>query len=830
MALVIRIDQSHQGTLVKRQRTHGPHAGWWCVLLLVSAMAMGAEKHSDLVLNAQVKPHWMEGGKQFWYRRQATAASFEFMLVDAVAGTRAVAFDHALMAEALGKAVNKKLDAADLPITDVKVVDGGRTLVIASDGRWWEGPRATLNLIASTRGPKPAVEYKPRPTRNTGEAMSAVFVNRTKGDVELMWSDTNGERKSYAHVAPGGESQQNTFAGHVWIAVDKSGGILGVFEVGAGNQRFEIDDAAATKAPARQDQNLSPDGKWQAFIRNQNMWLRPIAGGESVAMSKDGTKADHYDLPVAWSPDSTHFACLRVQNGDRRMVTLVESSPKDQLQPKTKTIPYAKPGDRIDTPRPYLFRVADHIAITVDVSLLENPWSIDDLAWNPDGGAFTLRFNQRGHQVQRVVEIDRNGKARAIIDERSPTFFDYAYKLFYHPLASRREILWMSERDGWNHLYRYDAVTGQVKNHITKGEWVMYEVERVDDDAGLIWFTAGGMVSGEDPYYVHHARVAFDGSGLTRLTDGDGTHTVQWSPDRRWLIDTWSRVDAPPQHVLRDGNTGKQVVTLEQADISALVATGWQPPERFVAKGRDGTTDIYGVLWRPKDFAATTSYPIVENIYAGPQGAEVPKAFSPRNPYQQNIADLGFVVGTIDGMGTSRRSKAFHDVCWKNLADAGFSDRIPWWKAAAVKRPWMDLSRVGIHGGSAGGQNALGALLFHPEFYKVAVADCGCHDNRMDKIWWNELWMGWPIGPQYAESSNVTHAAKLQGKLMLIVGEIDDNVDPASTFQVAHALEKAGKDFELVVVQGARHGAAETPFGSMKRAGFLVRHLLGRER
>ena len=253
---------------------------------------------------------------------------------------------------------------------------------------------------------------------------------------------------------------------------------------------------------------------------------------------------------------------------------------------------------------------------------------------------------------------------------------------------------------------------------------------------------------------------------------------------------------------LREADDGSLVCELERADWSALLATGWKVPERFVAKGRDGKTDIHGVIFRPTNFSPDKKYPVIEQIYAGPQGAFVPKRFAALHR-PQSLAELGFIVVQIDGMGTNWRSKAFHDVCWKNLGDAGFPDRILWLKAAGQKEKAMDLNRVGLYGGSAGGQNALGGLLLHGDFYKVGAADCGCHDNRMDKVWWNELWMGWPLGPHYAEQSNVTLAPRLQGKLLLTVGELDRNVDPASTMQVVNALIKANKDFELIVFPGA---------------------------
>jgi dipeptidyl aminopeptidase/acylaminoacyl peptidase len=293
-------------------------------------------------------------------------------------------------------------------------------------------------------------------------------------------------------------------------------------------------------------------------------------------------------------------------------------------------------------------------------------------------------------------------------------------------------------------------------------------------------------------------------------------------------VDRWSRVDHPPVTELRDAATGRRLCVLAEADASELRAAGWRAPERFVAKARDGVADIWGVIHRPTNFDPARRYPVIENIYAGPHGAHVPKTFRAYRS-QSALAELGFLVVQIDGMGTSHRSKAFHDVCWKNLGDSGFPDRILWMKAAAATRPEMDLTRVGIYGGSAGGQSTLRALLAHGDFYKAGAAECGCHDNRMDKVWWNELWMGHPVGPHYAEQSNVTRAHRLTGKLLLTVGELDRNVDPASTMQVVDALIKADKDFELIVFPGAGHGIGESPYGVRRRADFFVRHLLGAE-
>jgi dipeptidyl aminopeptidase/acylaminoacyl peptidase len=572
----------------------------------------------------------------------------------------------------------------------------------------------------------------------------------------------------------------------------------------------------------------SPDDKWVALTKENNVRIRPADGGEEIALSKEGTAEDGYAGRCFWSPDSKKLVVLRTKRVDERKIHFVQSSPRDQLQPKLVTLTYPKPGDPLPISKPHLFDVAGRKEIPIHDELFANPWSVTQVRWDKDSSRFTFLYNQRGHQVLRVIAVDAaTGKATAVVDETSKTFIDYAHKSFIRHLDATRELIWMSERDGWNHLYLFDATTGKVKNQITKGEWVVRGVDRVDEEKRQIWFRAGGLHAGQDPYHIHYARVNFDGTGLVKLTDGDGTHTVSYSPDRRFLIDTYSRVDLPPVTELRKVEDGKLVCKLEEADISALRETGWKAPERFVAKGRDGKTDIYGVIHRPSNFDPKKKYPVIEDIYAGPQGAFVPKRFSAFH-FPQALAELGFIVVQIDGMGTSYRSKAFHDVCWKNLGDAGFPDRIRWIKAAAAKYPSFDLNRVGIYGTSAGGQSSLRGLLAYPDFYKVAVSVCGCHDNRMDKIWWNELWMGWPVGPHYAEQSNVTNAHKLQAKLLLIVGEVDRNVDPASTMQVVNALIKADKDFDLLVIPGGGHGIGGA-YGVRRQRDFFVRYLLGVE-
>jgi len=418
----------------------------------------------------------------------------------------------------------------------------------------------------------------------------------------------------------------------------------------------------------------------------------------------------------------------------------------------------------------------------------------------------------RGHQRYRVIEVDaQTGALRNLIDEKSETFIWTAHTeglnlRYVNWLEKSDEMIYVSERDGWRHLYLVDTKEGRIKNQITKGEFVVRGIDKIDEENRQIWFRACGKNTDQDPYFIHFYRVNFDGSGLVALTEGNGNHSVQYSPDRKYIIDTYSRVDMPPAHELRRVSDCGLICKFEEADISELLGAGWKPPEVFVAKGRDGKTDIWGIICRPKDFDSNKKYPVVEQIYAGPQGSYVPKSFGGARRFS-SLTDLGFVVVQMDGMGTANRSKTFHDVCWKNLKDAGFPDRILWHKAAAARYSWYDISRVGIYGTSAGGQNAAAAVLFHPEFYKAAVANSGCHDNRMDKASWNEQWMGYPVGPQYAECSNIENASKLKGHLMLVVGEMDENVPPESTYRFVDALVRASKDFDFLFVPNGGHGA-----------------------
>jgi dipeptidyl aminopeptidase/acylaminoacyl peptidase len=611
-----------------------------------------------------------------------------------------------------------------------------------------------------------------------------------------------------------------------WLVDRKSGAVEKVDRRAAAPKPKPAREWAAKHGGSRRG-NRSPDGNWEIQITDNIVSIRQPKSKDSRALKTEAIAERRLQGGVYWAPDSQRFVVLSENSVETRKIHLVESSPEDQLHPKLHELGYAKPGDPIRTQRPHLFHI-ERGEIKLDTGLFAMPWQLSNIRWNADSSRFTFYYVQRGHQAVRIVGINgETGLATALVDETTATFVDYSNKTFMHWLSDE-EFIWASERDGWNHLYLYDMKAGTVKKQITIGKWLVRGVDWVDDENRQIGFRAMGMDQNQDPYHVHHCRVDFDGRNLTRLTSGVGMHDLAFSPDGKYYLDRYTRVDMAGTTEFRRSSDGKKLCTLETADISALRQAGWRPPERFVAKGRDGKTGIYGLIYTPSNLDPTGMYPVIESIYAGPHGQYVPKTFQ-SGTSAQKMTELGFVLVQIDGMGTNWRSKAFHDVCWQNVRDAGFPDRIAWMQAAAKKRPYMDIGRVGLFGGSAGGQSTLGGLLQHPDFYKAGAADCGCHDNRMDKIWWNEAWMGWPIGPHYEEQSNVTMAHKLQGKLLLTVGELDTNVDPASTMQVVKALIKADKDFELIVFPSGGHGSGGSPYGMRRRNDFFVRHLLGVE-
>lgn len=584
--------------------------------------------------------------------------------------------------------------------------------------------------------------------------------------------------------------------------------------------------------PADNHPRLSPDGSREALVEGDNLVVRRKGGADPVRLSMDGSAGDFYDPEtITWSPDGRYLMIYRVRPGYARHVLRVEAAPDGQLQPALRSQLYPKPGDAVDIEQPVLFDVATGRQTIIDPALFPDAYELSAPRWRPDGRSVAFDYVRRGFGQARIVAVDAaTGKAHAAVTEDARTFV-YADRRFARELGSSGdEIVWASERDGWNHLYLIDGRSGRVKNRITTGDWVVREVLKVDEAKRQIWFAASGMNAGEDPYFRHYYRVDFDGRNLVALTPEKADHTASLSPDGRLLVDTYSRVDLPTVSVLRRAADGTAIATVTAGDVTRLAAAGFRAPEVFTAKGRDGRTDIWGLVVRPRDYDPAKKYPVIENIYAGPHDSFVPKQFWPFGYHSggdkvigmQALADLGFIVVQIDGMGTANRSKAFQDVAWKNLQDSGFPDRIAWHKAMAARDPAYDISRVGIYGASAGGQSTLNALLFHGDFYKAGVAMAGCYDNRMDKISWNEQWLGWPVDASYAAASGVDHAGLLNGKLFLIVGEQDSNVDPASTMQVVDALIRADKDFDLLVVPGGEHsvGRSSGPIDYVTRRQF----------
>ena len=637
-----------------------------------------------------------------------------------------------------------------------------------------------------------------------------------------------------------------------------------------------------------QEQRLvtSPDGKWEAWVEGYNLIVHEVGRpySEKHQLTQDGTIGNYYSNRIYWSPDSRKLLVYKRKSVEKRYAYYVESAPQDQLQPILHKQEYAKPGDDLPQRMPCIISLtsspspegegSQKVATTITHQVISPlptgeglgeglQYSLEWFQWTPDSRYVTMEYNQRGHKLYQLLAMDaETGKLTTLVEERSDKFVNYN-RLWRRWLKDGR-LLWMSERDNWNHLYIYGPKVAKKSKKqgskanistlpfregtgvgfegwggalITRGPWCVREVLHVDEEAEVIYFTASGVHPDEDPYNIHYFTIRFDGSSMTELTPEPGNHRAVFSSDRQYLVDTYSTPSqAPVTKLYAIGSTssgqtpslrGRDGVGLpiECADLSRLQADGWQAPEVFVAPGRDGKTPMWGVIQRPTNFNPSKKYPVIEYIYAGPGDAYTPKSFSPFNYNMTPLAELGFIVVQLDGMGTSWRGKEFEEVCYKNLKDAGFPDRKAWIRAAAAKYSYMDADNVGIFGASAGGQESTTAVLLHGDFYKAAYSSCGCHDNRMDKIWWNEQWMGYPIDSAYVECSNVYHASKLERPLMLVVGELDDNVDPASTMQVVDALVRAGKDFELVVLPGVHHTMGER-YGEHKRYDFFVRNLL----
>jgi dipeptidyl aminopeptidase/acylaminoacyl peptidase len=607
---------------------------------------------------------------------------------------------------------------------------------------------------------------------------------------------------------------------------------------------------------------LSPDRKWVAFERAENLWVRSVATGQETQLSTDGELDWGYAVvpegccteitnrrqkrrapPVLkWSPDSKRIATHRYDERRVANLYLLETATG---RPKLHGYHYALPGDsiipmfevhvfdldgrrgtkiRID-PQPGFFTAADSV--------------FPEVQWTADAASLFVTRRTRDFTKYELFQANPvDGSARLVLSDSGRTYRElnqFGRRPNWRPLENGKKVLWWSERDGWGHLYRYDAATGAVLNQVTSGPWLVLDVLSIDETLGFVYFIGVGREPDVDPYYQQLYRVKLDGTGLTRLTPENADHQVSVAPSGRFFLDVYSRRDAVQQAVIRSLD-GRVLQTVEQGDAARLLATGWKPPVPFRAKGRDGVTDVYGYLYFPSRLDTTAQYPVVDYIYPGPQiGAVASRSFTLGPPgYGSALAELGFVVFTVDAFGSPLRSKAFHDAYYANMTDNGIPDHISALKELAGRYRFMDLSRVGIYGHSGGGFSGTDAILRYPDFYKVAVSGAGNHDQRGYHFPWGEKYHGLLVkkkegGDNYDSQANQNLAANLKGKLLLTYGTLDDNVHPNMTLLVIDALIKANKKFDVFVYPNRNHSYAGEPYVIQQTWDYFVRHLRGEE-
>ncbi len=725
---------------------------------------------SPLVDRNGVRPNWLPDGR-FWYR-VLTATGGDFVLVNPAKGTRVPAFDHQKLAAALSAASGTTYTAAKLPFQTITFSADGKTISFSAAQKGW-----TYDLAANTIAP----------------------------------SADQAARSG----APGGGR--------------RGGGGFG----GGG----------AT----------SPDGKRSVSIRDYNLWMRDLATGKETQLTTDGIKDFGYatdnagwkhsnNAIVVWSPDSKKIATFRQ---DQRNVSDMYLVTTNVGKPTLQTWKYPLPGDKdiamlerviIDVENPKIIKLKmaldPHRSTQCDDIVCGGSWS--DVAWSDDGTQLAFVSTSRDHKEEKFRIADAaTGEIRDVFQEASPTQFESgAGDTNWKYLAKTNEILWFSERSSWGHMYLYDSKTGALKNAITSGPWAVTRVLKVDEKNRILYFLGGGREKGRNPYFAHLYKVGFDGKNLTLLTPADGNHTVSFSPDEKYILDTYSQQDIPPTVELRDLN-GKLVTPLEKADISRLTATGWKPPTPVITKAKDGTTDLYGLVWFPSKLDPSKKYPVINYIYPGPQGGSIRGwGFSDASGDNQALAELGFIVVSIEGSCNPLRSKLFHDMCYGNMAENTLPDQIAGMQQLAKKYPYMDLDRVGIWGHSGGGFATAAAMFRYPDFFKVGISESGNHDNRNYEDDWGERYNGLlTMGPDgksnYEAQANQNYAKNLKGKLMIAHGLLDDNVPPYNSLLVIDALERANKDYDLVIFPNARHGYGEFSTYMMRRRwDYFVKNLL----
>lgn len=726
-----------------------------------------------MISRLTVEPHWTDDGSGFWYRID-TSLGWEFVQFDPELRTRRPAFDHAELAAALSVASGIPTTHDQLPFETFSRGDDGTIRFRAFDQSWSFDPQRT-------------------------------------------------QCEPIASMADAGEG------------------------------------------------TVSPDGRWVAIVTEDNLNVRSAANGEVRALTTDGTSNAAYATPlpsplagagiqsapqaaplsVIWSPDSQRLLTYRIDQRGAGLFYLVQSVPLDgSVRPKLHSYAYPLPGDeQLPIAELFICDIASgqcRPVQGVDVPLLYygSRLEADSCWWSDDGQRIYLFTRARGYQSSRLSAVDAvTGASRLLVEESASTAIDP------HPTNSGRplvqvlndgSILWFSQRDGWGHLYLYDGNSGELQRQMTSGPWLVTDVLHVDEAQRIAYLTGVGREPERDPYFNLLYRVSLDGGEPELLTPEDATHQVTFSPSGSYFIDSYSRVDVPPTTVVRQVD-GSLICELEQADVHALLETGWRPPERFRVKARDGVTDIYGVLILPSGFDRTSgvTLPVLDSIYAGPQTNQAPTSFGgfsntvnvPNKVrdfwHGQAFAELGFAVVMIDGLGMPFRAKTFHDRSFRALGDGGIEDHVVALRQLAQRHPFLDVTRVGIFGHSAGGYASTRAMLAFPDFYKVAVSSAGNHDHRLDKASWVERYMGLPVAEHYHEQSNVTMAHRLRGKLLLMHGEMDENVHPASTLQVVDALIRANKDFDLLILPNRPHGCTSDPYFVRRRWDYFVRHLRG---
>ena len=601
---------------------------------------------------------------------------------------------------------------------------------------------------------------------------------------------------------------------------------------------------------------VSPDGKRIAYIKDYNLWMKDTATGKETQLTTDGVKDFGYATDNAgwvhsdravllWSPDSKKIATFQQDQRKTGDMYLVSTNVG---HPTLEAWKYPLPGDKdvtmierviIEVDNPKVIRLQmppdEHRSTLCDDVSCDGGFT--DNVWSADATKLAFVSTSRDHKKENLRVADAaTGTIRDVFEETVPTQYESGQGVAnWHFLPASNEFVWYSEKSGWGHLYLYDLTTGKLKNQITSGDWVVTQMVKVDEKNRLIYFNANGRETGEDPYFSHFYSVGFDGQNLKSLTPESGNHQVGLSPDGKTLVDSYSKPDMPPVTVLRDIN-GKLITTLEKTDISRLTATGWKPPTPITVKSRDGRWDLYGLMFTPTNLDPTKKYPVVNYIYPGPQGGGVgSRAFSPARGDNQALAELGFVVVVIDGTCNPSRSKAFHDVCYGNMADNTLEDQISGIKQLAAKYPYMDVTRVGIWGHSGGGFATAAAMLRYPDFFKVGISESGNHDNRNYEDDWGERYIGLLVDTgdgksNYTDQANQLYAKNLKGHLMLAHGTMDDNVPPSNTLLVADALIKANKDFDLVLIPNARHGYGQASLYMMRRRwDYFVKNLMGAE-